>query len=77
MIVKVFLTSLDLFLIEQTHLSPFAVGKLIDDWAPHVEGDEIVDTGTDVSSQCSKDDNEENVQRTAGSMIGGRCDNKF
>ena len=52
-IVKVFLTPFYFLLIEQTHLSPFAVGKLINDGAAYVECHKIVDAGTDVGTECS------------------------
>jgi hypothetical protein len=61
MIVKVFLTSLNLLLVQKTHLSPFAVGKLIDHRTAYIKCHEIVDTGTDVSPDGSKQDNQEYV----------------
>ena len=48
-IVEVTLALLHLLLVEQAELSPFAVGKLIDDRPADVEGNEIVDAGTQVA----------------------------
>ena len=61
-IVKIFLTLLDLLLVQQAHLSPFAVGELIDNRSADIKGYKIVDTGTDVSSQCCIKNDEKNVQ---------------
>ena len=76
-IVEVFFTLLYLLLIQQAHLAPLAVGELIDHRATHIQSHEIVDAGTDIGTEGGKENDQEHVERTTGSMIGCRGDDEL
>ena len=77
MIVEVAFRLLHLLLVQQTHLAPLAVGKLIDNGTAHVERHEIVDGCTEVSSDGGKENDQPHVELSAGGMIGRRCDDEL
>ena len=62
MIIEILLALFHLFLIQQTHLAPFAVGKLIDDRATYIEGNEVVDAGTDICTEGGKEDDQKHIE---------------
>ena len=76
-IVEVLLALLHLLLVEQTHLAPFDVGKLIDDGSAHLERQEIVDGCAEVGTDGGKQHHEPYVQLAAMCMKGGRRHYQF
>ena len=76
-VVEVALAPFHLFLVQQTHLAPLAVGKAVDDGTPYVVGHQVVDRGAQVGTDGGKEYDEPHVQLSAGGMVGCRCDDEF
>lgn len=76
-VIKVFLAFFYFFLIQQAHLSPFAVCKTIDDRTSEIFSCYVIDCCSDVSAKCGKQDYEPNVEISTCCMVGGRGDNKL
>ncbi len=53
-IVKIFLAFFNFLLIKQAHLTPFAIGQLVDDRTTNIQGYKVVDAGTNIGTKCGK-----------------------
>jgi len=69
-VVEVTLGTLYLLLVEEAHLTPAAVGKLVDDGTADIKGYDIIDGGTDGGTNGGKEYDEEDVEVAGGGMIG-------
>ena len=76
-VVEVTLRLLYLLLVQQTHLAPLAVGKLIDNRSPNIKGYEVVDRRSEVCSDGGKENDQPHIEFSAGSVLGGRGDDKL
>ena len=75
--IEVAFAFLYLFLIEQTKVSPTAVGKAIDDGAAQIASCKVVDGSPAVGTDGSCQNDKPHVEMAAGSKVGGRRHHKL
>ena len=77
MFVKVTLRPLYLFLVEQAHLPPTAVGEAVYDRSAEVVRGNIIDYSAAVRSECGEENHEPHIKHTCRSLISRRGDEYF
>ena len=75
--VKVPFTLLHFLLVQQTGVSPPAVGEPVDDGTAEIPACKIIYCRTAVCSQRSEEDDQPHIEVSAGGMVGSRSDNQL
>lgn len=75
--VEVFLAFFHFFLIEETHLSPFAVCETIDDRATEILSCYVIDCGSEVSAKGGEEYYEPDIEVPSCCVVGCRGDNEL
>lgn len=75
MFVEIVFALLHFFFVEHAGVTELAVCESVNDRAAEVIACYIVDDGTDVSTKCCEENDEEYIKLTRSSVICGRSNN--